>query len=125
MIAALQVVAMMASEIVKAHQITEKQRDDAIGIIRNCSAPGNSFCIFTILMVCSLSYVGQVRRLEEEAVGMARVLDEHEKKMASMARELEEQKKESANREQHDKSLADRLSLVAETLAGNFCHMCS
>ena len=41
MIAALQVVAMMASEIVKAHQITEKQRDDAIGIIRNYSSPGN------------------------------------------------------------------------------------
>ena len=56
---------------------------------------------------------------------MARVLDEHEKKMASMARELEEQKKESANREQHDKALADRLGLVAEGLAGNFRHMCS
>ena len=32
---ALQVVAMMASEIVKAHQITEKQCDDALGIILN------------------------------------------------------------------------------------------
>ena len=56
---------------------------------------------------------------------MARVLDEHEKKTASMARELEEQKKETANREQQDKSLADRLSVVAEGLAGNFLHMCS
>ena len=32
---ALQVVEMMASEIVKAHKLTEKQRDDALGIIRN------------------------------------------------------------------------------------------
>ena len=30
----LQVVAMMAPEIVKAHQITERQRDDALGTIR-------------------------------------------------------------------------------------------
>ena len=50
---------------------------------------------------------------------MARVLDEHEKKMASMARELEEQKKESANRDHYDKTLSDRLSIVAEGLAGN------
>ena len=71
------------------------------------------------------SAVEHIRRLEEEAVGMARVLDEHEKKMASMTRELEEQKKETASREQNDKILADRLSLVAEGLAGNFCHMCS
>ena len=71
------------------------------------------------------SDVEQVRHLEEEAVNMARVLDEHEKKMASMARELEEQKKETASREQRDKTLADRLSLVAEGLAGNFRHMCS
>ena len=34
-ISAVQVVAMMASEIVKAHDIVEKQRDDALGIIRN------------------------------------------------------------------------------------------
>ena len=71
------------------------------------------------------SDVEQIRRLEEEAVNMARVLDEHEKKMASMARDLEEQKKEYANREQHNKTLADRLGLIAEGLAGNFCHMCS
>ena len=70
------------------------------------------------------SDVEHIRRLEEEAVGMARVLDEHEKKMASMTRELEEQKKETASREQNE-ILADRLSLVAEGLAGNFCHMCS
>ena len=70
------------------------------------------------------SDVEQIRRLENEAVDMARVLDEHEKKMDSMARELEEQKKEAASREQHDKTLADRLSLIAEGLAGIFFHMC-
>ena len=63
--------------------------------------------------------------MENEAADMTRVLDEHEKKTASMARELEEHKKETANREQHDKSLADRLSVVAEGLAGNFLHVCS
>ena len=56
---------------------------------------------------------------------MARVLDEHEKKEASLARELEEQKKASANREHYDKALTDRLSTVAEGLAGNFHHLCS
>ena len=69
--------------------------------------------------------VEQIRRLENEAADMTRVLDENEKKTASMARELEEHKKETSNREQHDKSLADRLSVVAEGLAGNFLHMCS
>ena len=34
MTSALQMVAMMASEIVKAHDLVEKQRDDAQGIIR-------------------------------------------------------------------------------------------
>ena len=56
---------------------------------------------------------------------MARILDEQEKKAASLARDLEEQKKESANREQYDKTLADRLSTVAEGLASNFHHMSS
>ena len=51
---------------------------------------------------------------------MARVLDEQEKKAASLARDLEEQKKESANLDHYDKTLADRLSIVAEGLAGNF-----
>ena len=35
MVLALQVVALMASEIVKAHDITERQRDDALGTIGN------------------------------------------------------------------------------------------
>ena len=56
---------------------------------------------------------------------MARVLDEQEKKAASLARDLEEQKKESANRDHYDKTLADRLSIVAEGLAGNFRRPCS
>ena len=56
---------------------------------------------------------------------MARVLDEQEKKAASLAHDLEEQKKESANRDHYDKTLADRLSIVAEGLAGNFRRMCS
>ena len=68
--------------------------------------------------------VEHIRRLEDEAVNLARILEEHEKKMESMARELEEQKKEAASREQHDKTLADRLSLIAEGLAGIFFHMC-
>ena len=68
--------------------------------------------------------VEHIRRLEDEACNLARILEEHEKKMESMARELEEQKKEAASREQHDKTLADRLSLIAEGLAGIFFHMC-
>ena len=70
-------------------------------------------------MVCYISDIAQVRRLEEEAVNMARILDEQEKKAASLARDLEEQKKESANQDHYDKTLADRLSIVAEGLAGN------
>ena len=66
------------------------------------------------------SAVEHIRRLEDEAVNLARILQEHEKKMESMARELEEQKKEAASREQHDKTLTDRLSLIAEGLAGIF-----
>ena len=120
---ALQVVEMMASEIVKAHKITEKHRDDALGIIRNIRLLVIPFEVF--LSICSFSDTEQIRRLENEAVDMARVLDEHEKKIASMALELEGQKKEAASREQRDKALADRLSLVAEGLAGNFHHMSS
>ena len=44
MTSALQVVAMMASEIVKAHQITERQRDDALGTIRVCFRLVVPFC---------------------------------------------------------------------------------
>ena len=56
---------------------------------------------------------------------MARVLDEKEKEAASLARNLEEKKKESADRDHYDKVLADRLSIVAEGLAGNFRRLCS
>ena len=64
--------------------------------------------------------VEQVRRLEEEAVNMARVLVEKEKEAASLALALEEKKKESVARDRYDKALADCLSIVAEGLAGNF-----
>ena len=66
-----------------------------------------------------LSDAAQVLRLEEDAANTARVLDEQQKKAASLAHELEEQKKESANRDHYDKTLSDRLSIVAEGLAGN------
>ena len=58
-------------------------------------------------------------------MNMACVLEEQEKKAASLARDLEEQKKESSNRDHYDKTLADRLSIVAEGLAGNFHRLCS
>ena len=45
MTSALQVVAMMASEIVKAHDITERQRDDALGTIRNSFRIRTSFTL--------------------------------------------------------------------------------
>ena len=48
---ALQVVEMMAAEIVKAHKITEKHRDDALGIIRNNWLLITSFCIVISLIV--------------------------------------------------------------------------
>ena len=64
--------------------------------------------------------VEHIRRLEDEACNLARILEENEKRMESMARELEKQKKEAASREQYDKTLADRLSLIAEGLAGIF-----
>ena len=60
----------------------------------------------------------QVRRLEEEAVSMAHILDE--KGGASLALALKEKEKESVARDRYDKALADRLSIVAEGLAGNF-----
>ena len=50
---------------------------------------------------------------------MARILDEKEKEAASLARILEEKKKESTDRDHYDKALADRLSIVAEGLAGD------
>ena len=56
---------------------------------------------------------------------MARVLEEQEKKAAALAHDLEEKEKESANRDHYDKTLADRLSIVAEGLAGNFHRPCS
>ena len=46
-ISALQVVVMMASEIVKAHQITERQRDDALGTIRKLFRLIVSFALIT------------------------------------------------------------------------------
>ena len=59
MISALHVVAMMASEIVKAHQITERQRDDALGTIRKLFRLIVSFALinFHCLLVsgCSTS----------------------------------------------------------------------
>ena len=54
---------------------------------------------------------------------MAHVLDE--KKVTSLARMLEEKKKESVDRDHYDKALVDRLSIVAEGVAGNFCRLCS
>ena len=59
MIPVLQVVVMMASEIVKAHQITERQRDDALGTIRKLFrlivsfALINSYCL--LVSGCSAS----------------------------------------------------------------------
>ena len=51
---------------------------------------------------------------------MARILDEKEKEAASLALALKEKEKESVARDRYDKALADRLSIVAEGLAGNF-----
>ena len=63
--------------------------------------------------------VAHVRRLEEENAFLARILDEKEKESASLARTLKEKEKESAARDHYDKALADRLSIVAEGLAGD------
>ena len=52
-----------------------------------------------------ISNVAHVRRLEKEN--------------AALKRALEEKDKETAARDQYDKALADRLSIVAEGLAGN------
>ena len=52
-----------------------------------------------------ISNVAHVRQLEKEN--------------AALKRSLEEKDKETAARDQYDKALADRLSIVAEGLAGN------
>ena len=76
--------------------------------------------LWLFLTVCLFPDVAQVRRLEEEAVSLARILDEKEKEAASLALALEEKKKEPVARDRYDKALTDRLSIVAEGLAGNF-----
>ena len=93
---------MMASEIVKAHDLVEREHDNASGSIR-------SSCWIIVSFISNLSYfllvcdVAHVRRLKEENASLARILEE----------------KETAARDKYDKALADRLSIVAEGLAGN------
>ena len=58
-----------------------------------------------------ISNVAHVRQLEKEN--------------AALKRALEEKDKETAARDQYDKALADRLSIVAEGLAGDKFKPCS